>query len=513
MSWPIEGVVESPNDADIDALLISFMRLSHLCSAVAILIIAGLMLRFWKGDLSKAYKRTGQQRSTQWRRTTYGVKRSQTLDVICFGQRDGPEIFTRQTSFMVYIIESELEYADACYPPFVDGVIAYMYARKSAAENLGMTPTQIRVWMRLFWIMAMIDDFGAVSINDPLKRIDGSVVCELDGSWKHRATLHFDVFQSVVTRLGHKLDPTDPQKYTSPASAMVLLGGWLDLKTETLALDDAKRVSYGLLLRLFIGLGILRPSQLTSLAFKMLVVCEVRPSARQWLHPLFRALRNNRTSSIILSEEPAVAESINSFSKLLDSDEKIAIPFACRESFPFANQSDLLVIFADASGAAPTYLPQNNTDDGLPGYGAWTVRGTKLYIIEGVWTKIETDNLSISVLEYLITFWAEVVFSLLFPAASHILEFTDNTGTEWSARREAPSAKNMQSVTARRSEFLRANRIFARTCRVTSENNTWADDLSRQRLLKVRAEAAALGLSVHIVEVPPHVRNTAWVFT
>ena len=118
-----------------------------------------------------------------------------------------------------------------------------MYARKSAAENLGMTPSQIRVWMRLFWIMAMIDDFGAISINDPLKRIDGSVVCELDGSWKHRATLHFDVFQSVVARLGHELDPTDPQKYTAPATAMVLLGGWLDLETETLALDNAKRAS------------------------------------------------------------------------------------------------------------------------------------------------------------------------------------------------------------------------------------------------------------------------------
>ena len=108
---------------------------------------------------SRRRKRTGSQRALQWRRTCCGWRRSQTLDVICFGQRDGPEVFSRQTDFIVYIIRIEIEYADACYPPNDPRLIAYIWERRRAAERLGVAPEYIRSWLSLAWLMAMIDDF------------------------------------------------------------------------------------------------------------------------------------------------------------------------------------------------------------------------------------------------------------------------------------------------------------------------------------------------------------------
>ena len=117
----------------------------------------------------------------------------------------------------------------------------------------------------------------------------------------------------------------------------------------------------------------------------------------------------------------------------------------------------------------------------------------------------------VSVLEYLATLWGEMLFSSQCPNVSHLLSFTDNTGAEWAARRESPSAMLMQHMTAARSAFLRARNLYARACRVTSSDNVWADDLSRQRFLKVKAEAESMGLHVVELTIPPEWRNTEWL--
>ena len=86
-----------------------------------------------------------------------------------------------------------------------------------------------------------------------------------------------------------------------------------------------------------------------------------------------------------------------------------------------------------------------------------------------------------------------------------------NSGAEGSARRETPPAEFMQRVSARRSTDIRERGVFVRTCRVSSEGNSWADHLSRQRLSPVLAEAAALGLSVIHLHVPPALRDLSWL--
>ena len=69
----------------------------------------------------------------------------------------------------------------------------------------------------------------------------------------------------------------------------------------------------------------------------------------------------------------------------------------------------------------------------------------------------------------------------------------------------------MQRVADRRSAFLASHGLFSRVCRVDSASNAWADHLSRQRRSIVLAEAAALGLSVVVLEVPDELRDLSWL--
>jgi hypothetical protein len=517
MSWPpLEDPlgVDSPNAADAYVLVLVFLVVSQVCLVVAIYVAAGLPAQVAYFDLSKAYKRTAQQRATRWRRTFWSDQRSQTLDRVCFGQTDGPEVFSRQSSLMVFIMRRELAYADRCYPSRDDRVLAFIQARRThvpsgeGCQLRGGTPSD-----SLAWVGAMIDDFALVAVDDLLFRADGTAVFgpENGGRQRTRSWLAFEVCSSVVARFGHLLEPGDLSKYHRPDSGMLYLGNHIDVVSEEMSFDsdgpECKRVRYVRTLRSTLASDGVSPAELTSLAFKMLVVCECDPFSRQWLSPIFRALRHQRTARIVFAQEPHVRVALQRFCDRLESSERLAVPLAARHSFPFADSEHLLVAMADASGPPrPGEVP-----DGVPGYGAWCVRHRVLYIVDGLWEPEELDVLSISVLEYVISFWATAIFADVAPRVTHLLEFSDNSGTEWSMRRETPSARLMQIVAARRSQFLRQRGLFSRVCRVASADNSWADCLSRQKRERVLREAAALGLRVVALPVPPSLRDTHWL--
>ena len=88
-----------------------------------------------------------------------------------------------------------------------------------------------------------------------------------------------------------------------------------------------------------------------------------------------------------------------------------------------------------------------------------------------------------------------------FDGVSHVLEFSDNTGAEWMARKETPHAAQLQRVAARRAAVIAELGVFVTTARVSSVGNTWADDLSRQRVDKVEYEARAV--SLRLVRLTP----------
>ena len=516
LSWPPrENVmgVESPNEADEFTLVLVFLAVGQLCVVAAVYLAAGLPVRVWYFDLSKAYKRTGQQRSTRWRRTCWSEHRSQTLDRVAFGQTDGPSSFTRQSSFQVFVMRRELAYADRCYPSRDDRVLAFVRFRRRMVPAgrgplCGETPPD-----SLTYVGAMIDDFGGVTVDDLLFRADGTPVLEPSGAHKTRSWLAFEVCASVALRFGHVLEPDDPGKYWRPREYMLYLGAKIDLGAEELCFDsdgaNCKRERYlAHLSELLLGSSV-RPTVLTSVAFKMLVVCECYPYGRQWLHPLFRSIRGNRTAPIVFETEPGVLDALVRFRDLLASDVRLAVPLASRQSFPFAESEDVLVSFADASGRNRP----GEVADGKPGYGAWSVRARTLYIVHGLWTFEELELLSISVLEFVISYWAAVIFVDVAPGVSHLLEFSDNTGAEWSMRRETPSTIGMQTVAQRRSAFLREHGLFSRVARVASSDNKWADWLSRQGIDRVYSEAAMLGLRVVRLHVPSELRDLAWLLS
>jgi hypothetical protein len=294
---------------------------------------------------------------------------------------------------------------------------------------------------------------------------------------------------------------------------MLLLGSVVDVEAEELSFDSegehCKRTRYIAVLVRVLTLQAVSVAELTSVAFKMLVVCETYPYGRQRLHAIFRVLRQSRVAPVDLAREPAVAASLSFFLRLLRSDERLAVPLAPRHSFPFADSEHLLVSFADASGREAPWVVSTHK----PGYGFWAVRRRRLFYAHGVYTDAEVASLSISVLELVASFWGEVLFSRIAPSVTHSLAFTDNSGAEWSLRRETPTARLMQLVAERRSQFLQQRALFARALRVSSAANRWADALSRQAEASVLAEAAALGLEPVLIHVPPDLRDLTWLLS
>jgi hypothetical protein len=513
LSWPqplMAPGVDSPNDAQKQAVAAArFARLGEFCVACAVRLPAGVPVRVWKVDLVAAYKRSGQQRATRWYRQYSTSRGAQTLDRISFGQTDGPSSFTEQSNFIHFVITREMRYADECYPTRDAAIIAWTVARRGLSSVAGDGTEGPSLADSLSFLFVLLDDFGGVSFCDPLWRADGSPVLEPSGRQLTRAELHFRIAVAVIRRFGHDVDPSKPEKYAPPCLRMIILGGVIDVgPAESLSLEPAKRERYLAHLRTALERPAPRTSGVTSLAFKMLVVCEVYPRARQWLHAVFRCLRRHRECAVVdWSQEPEARDEFGRFAELLRSDERLEIPLACRRSFPMDGHPSLIVKYDDASGENHPWERASNA----PGFGAWSVRDGCLYYVHGLWTRDERATFSITVLEYLISIFSTDAFSSLFPDASHLLEFTDNTGVEWSARRENASAELMQRLTARRSQLLAERRLTPRTVRVRSADNLWADMLSRQRVDDVLQQAHALGLRTQLVALTPATRDTDWL--
>ena len=90
----------------------------------------------------------------------------------------------------------------------------------------------------------------------------------------------------------------------------------------------------------------------------------------------------------------------------------------------------------------------------------------------------------------------------MWPEATHVREFTDNTCAEWAAHTGTPSSGRMQDVMARRVAELFAREVQTRVARVATKENLWADWLSRAGgEAMFLAQAARWGLEV--VRVAP----------
>lgn len=505
MSWPLPGAVQgvtSPNEAEVDVRHARFHAFSDLADGASCMLTSGAPVKLVKADLSKAYKQNGQQSATMWARSCLGRHGvSQTIGRVCFGQNDGPELFSGQTDCHCFWIRRELDYAGACYPPLCSLVLAYQHARRVAARALGGDP---ELWAALYMLIAMIDDFGASLFDDPLFRIDGSAVRLPDGSQRTRAHLYFSIIKATPRRLGYGLDPG---KLQGPCSLMLFLGAEIDLVQEVRELDSFKRKKYLDRLVMLMGQVSFSVADLLRMAFRLIVVAMVRPLARQWLHSFFRACRGRAPPSLLTWDGLVdVKGDAERFVELLSGSNRIVSPLSFRASFRPVGPS-ILVKYEDASGGA---MPGEIADH-VPGYGSWAVRGTTLFYVAGLWSPEEVAQLHITILESCISYMSLPVYVRAIDGITHVLEFTDNTGGEWLARRETPHAPMLQRIAAVRARWLEEQGVFVTTARVSSKDNTWADDLSRQKVSKVLSEAAALGLRPVELMIAPEWRDLSWL--
>ena len=469
------------------------------------MLVAGVPIKVAKIDLPKCYKQNGQQTATRWARAYIGPGgRQRALDRVGFGQTDGPEVCSGQTDVHCFLLRREFQYAEACYPSRCEHVIAWQRDRRAAARAMGGDPL---VWSAREFVLAMLDDFGMVAFDDLLFRIDGSPVTLPWGEQRTWSHLVFSIIKSFEKRIGYA--PLDVDKLESPRDRMLFLGVIADVVREEKSLDPDKRKRYLSRLREMLAAQTVSAANLLRMAFRLLVVCQVRPAYRQWLHSFFRAVRGQqRVRMLRLADLPELVDDANRFASLLASEDRIAAPLAPRVLFVPAGDH-AAVKYEDASGPRQ---PGEDSDHEA-GFGSWSVRGNFLFYIAGVWSAEEASRLHITVLEACITTFSTPTYieSPHFRDVSHFLEFSDNTGAEWMARRETPHAPMLQHIAAKRASILEELGVFVTTARVSSEENVWADDLSRQRVDKVEREAWALGLQPVRLEVPAKWRDLSWL--
>ena len=516
LSWPHEDNpfakgLDSVNAAS-DFECVQYVRIALLALACAIFLVSTVWVEIFYCDLSKAYKRCAQQALSIWQRGIMTKTGTQTLDRICFGQADGPSGFTRQTNHIRFIIVKEMDYANTCYPTRDPMVIAWVAERRRAAIIAGADVVE---WCRLFFIMVFLDDFTGAAISDYLFRCDGSRVTSLEGHHKRRATLMMEVMLSCITRYGHG---SGKGKEEWPCRSLVMLGVTIDLDREVMSLDPTKRGSYAEYLD---NLLEKQPAQvtrksLTRVAFRMLVVCECDPVCRQWLHPVFRRLRGFPERGA-LPLGPEAEEALLRFRTRLRDGAAIEVPLAPRESFPHSSEPCVLVKCDDASGKDDGKRASKE-GDGPPGWGSCASIDGELWYMHGVWSDTELANFSITILETQATVmstFAYLDFSKLNETGSqaftHVLEYTDNTGCEWSMRKETPHNARLQQLCAKRQRELARRQVYVRTERVTSEGNKWADLLSRGHVGRVISEARESGLLPVRLSPSAAWRETDWL--
>ena len=508
MSWPLPGAVEgvtSPNAAEEDVRKAKFSVFNDLAVAASCMLVAGVSVKVAKVDLPKCYKQNGQQSATRWARAYLGPSGDQQAqNRIGFGQADGPEVCSGQTDVHCFLLRREFQYAEACYPSRCAEVVAWQEDRRSAALAMGGDPLE---WAARQFVLAMLDDFGMVAFDDPLFRIDGSPVWLPWGEQRTWSHLVFSILKSFEKRIGY--GPLDAEKLEGPCDVMLFLGAIVDVVKEEKSLDPDKRIRYLDRLRMMLGGSSVSVANLLRMAFRLLVVCQMRPMCRQWLHSFFRAVRGKQRHALLsMSDYPEVGSDASRFVSLLASEDRIASPLAPRALLVPAGDH-AVVKYEDASGPRQP----GEISDHVAGFGSWSVRGNFLFYIAGEWSAEEASSLHITVLEACITFFSVPTYveSPHFGGVSHMLEFSDNTGAEWMARRETPHAPLLQRVAARRAAMLDELGLFVTTARVTSGENVWADDLSRQRVDKVEREALAIGLQPVRLEVPARWRDLSWL--
>ena len=509
LSWPrpeAELGVNSVNGAiDRSAWpVVRLVRAAQLAESAAILQTAGVGVLVWSFDCEAYYRKVGRQQGEIWR-NCYVVGDGYVVDEReQFGDASAAVKCCRMSNYLAWLVRRAMRAVDEMYPTRDPAVLAWLRERLEVegASSLG-------------FFGLYVDDGAGGSIDDLLYDVAGvpvlmhgpevqPPVCgpverPVRGRHCRRAELHFAAACAAVESVGHLSEPTKEQ---SPREVLEVLGVEIDLVARRLRLTPGKRERYAAraeqvagLVANEAGLAVCGLKDFEGVLHRLLFAACCFPQGRQWLHCMFRAARAKfRLAGGRVGVSRKVRGALLRWAAELRSEGHEGVPLASRGAFPLAGTPGVGVAYSDASGGF--------------GFGAWALHEGRVLYLEGQWTGAEREGMHINLKEL---FAMAVSLGTFLPVmgSKYMAEFTDNTAAEGAARRLSPRTAPMQRLVERRVELLRARGAFSAVARVATDENKWADLLSRaDGLAEFLRQVEALGLVADRCPVPAEWRDT-----
>ena len=508
LSWPRPEAglgVESVNDSiDRSAWpVVRLLRASQLAESAAILQTSGVGVKVWSFDCEAYYRKVGRQKGEIWR-NCYAVGDGYVVDEReQFGDASAAVKCCRMSNYLAWLVRRAVREVDDSYPTREPAVLEWLRERPAleGASELG-------------FFGLYVDDGCGGSIDDLLYGQDGEPVLMQGpdeqagaGRWREvhgplarpvcgrhcrRAELHFAAACAAVEAVGHL---SEPSKEQPPCELLEVLGMELDLVGRRLRLTPAKRRAYAARAEQVAGLKVCRLQDFEGVLHRLLFAACAFPQGRQWLHCMFRVSRAKfRLEGNKVEVTDKVRRALLCWAEELRREGHEGVPLASRGAFPMAGTPGVGVAYSDASGTH--------------GFGAWALQGKCVLYICEEWEPAEREGMHINLKE-LFAMAASLGTFLPRMGVKYMAEFTDNTAAEGAARRQSPRTAHMQQLIERRIALLRERGAFSAVARVATEENKWADLLSRPHgEAEFRRQAVALGLTVERCSVPPEWRDT-----
>ena len=467
---------------------VSMPRPMQFAEAAAVLASSGGPVKLWGLDCEAYYRKAGRQRAEIYRNCVWTQGGFVVDPREQFGDASAAVKCVRMSGLIVSEVHRALCEVDAMFPPTEEWAIRWLEGRPPATEGRS----------RLSFFGMFVDDGAGGSIDDELRSsLNGALVRGVgpdekggEGAWRgrplRRAEVHFAQSVAALTALGHASELTKEQP---PGGQLETLGCVLTLGDQRVRLSQQKRTRYAEEAEsIASGPATCQFAKVEEATHKLLYASTVYPEGRQWLHCLFRALRGRyrmrKGGEMPVSRR--MREALRRWAVELRKDGHKGVPMASPATFPRAGEPGVIVTYSDASGGH--------------GFGAWAWCGGRQIVYtcerwgdgELPWHINEKELIAMAA--------STEAFLDVWPQATHVREFTDNTCAEWAAHTGTPHSGRMQEVMARRVAELVVRGVHTRVARVATKENAWADMLSRPGgEAQFLAQAAQLQISVRRV--------------
>ena len=495
LSWPHSGALPDGHGWFVDSVNSAMRRqdwpanrlprASEIAEAAAILQSSGEEVKAWGFDCKAYYRCHGRQRSQLWRNAVAWAGGFQIDERCCFGSAADAVKCSRVSNFIAWRIRRALAAVDARYPTRSARVLEWQAERRAAAAAAGVTSAdELESYTALFSVGIYIDDAAGSSVNDVIIGDDGEPLWR-DGVQLRRARLHWDAALAELTSLGYESETTKEQP---PADRLEVLGVAVDLVTKRLTLLSRKRESYARRASDMAARRFCSKAELLSLLGRLSFAACCYPAGRSWLDAAWRSVRAKyrlRAGDEQVALSPAARAGFERWaSELLDANHT-GVPLAARSMRQFGDSS-VGAIYADASDN---------------GFAAWTVSEGELFYLDGLFSVDTSESIPIHGKELIASTLGLVALA---PACGlrDVYSFSDNVVAQYAMRSGTSNSPPMQSLVARRSEWLLESGTLEASERITSKANLWADLGSRGRTDEMLRQAAALDLPARRVAVP-----------